>query len=94
MKYPASVNTYCPKCRKHTKHKAKLYSKGNARTMAWGQLKHARKLVGYKGKVAGEKSVKKLGKRNKVVLECSVCKKKHERTIGTRTRKKLEVTTA
>jgi len=94
MKYPANVNTYCPKCRKHTKHKAKLYSKGSARTMAWGQLKHARKLVGYKGKVAGEKSVKKLGKRNKVVLECSVCKKKHERTIGTRTRKKLEITAA
>jgi large subunit ribosomal protein L44e len=92
MKYPSKLNTYCPTCRKQTAHKAKLYSKGKARTMAWGQLKHARKLKGYVGKVAGEKTVKKQGKRQKVVLECSVCKKKHERTIGTRTRKKLEIT--
>ena len=92
MKYPSTVNTYCPKCRKTTVHKAKLYSKGSARTMAWGQVKHARKLTGYHGKVAGEKTVKKQGKRQKVVLACPVCNFKIERTIGTRTRKKLEVT--
>jgi len=92
MKFPANINSYCPACKKHTKHKVKLYAKGCARSMAWGQLKHARKLVGYKGKVAGEKSVKKQGKRNKIILECSVCKKKQERTVGTRTRKKLEIT--
>jgi large subunit ribosomal protein L44e len=91
MKYPSKVNTYCPHCRKATSHKAKLYSKGQARSMAWGQLKHARKLTGYVGKVAGEKTVRKQGKRQKVVLACSVCGKKMERTIGTRTRKKLEV---
>jgi len=91
MKYPQNITTYCPTCKKHTQHKAKLYSKGKARTTAWGQLKHERKLKGYVGKVAGEKSVKKQGKRNKVVLECTVCKKKHERTVGTRTRKKLEL---
>jgi ribosomal protein L44E len=92
MKYPTTSNTYCPYCRKMTPHKAKLYSKGSARTMAWGQLKHARKLTGYVGKVAGEKTVKKQGKRQKVILNCTVCNKKIERTIGTRTRKKLEVT--
>ena len=91
MKYPSQVNTYCPNCRKKTLHKVKLYSKGRARTTAWGQLKHERKLKGYVGKVAGEKSVKKQGKRNKIVLECSACKKKQERTVGTRTRKKLEI---
>ena len=91
MKYPKEINAYCPSCRKHTKHKVKLYSKGSARTMAWGQLKHARKLTGYKGKVAGEKKVMKQGKRQKIIIECSACKKKQERTIGTRTRKKLEI---
>jgi len=92
MKYPSKSRTYCPTCRKNTEHKVKLYSKSGARAMAWGQLKHERKLTGYVGKVAGEKTVKKQGKRNKVVLACSVCGKKHERTIGTRTRKKLEIT--
>jgi len=91
MKYPKNVNTYCPKCRKVTKHKAKLASKGAPRTMAWGNLKHARKLKGYGGKVAGEKTVRKQGKRQKITLECSECKKKHERVIGGRTRKKLEI---
>ena len=92
MKFPNQLNTYCPVCRKHTVHKVKLYAKGSARSMAWGQIKHARKLVGYKGKVAGEKTVKKQGKRQKIILECPVCKKKHQRTIAVRTRKKLEIT--
>jgi len=92
MKYPAKSRTYCPKCRKNTEHKVKLFAKGSARNLAWGTLKHNRKLTGYHGKVAGEKTVKKQGKRNKVVLTCTVCNKKHERTIGTRTRKKLEIT--
>jgi len=62
--------------------------------MAIGNLRHERKLSGYVGKVRGDKkgSVKKQGKRQKVVLNCTVCNKKIERTIGTRTRKKLEVT--
>jgi len=90
MKYPKEVNTYCPTCRKHTVHKARLASKGRARAMAMGNVKHARKLMGHGGKRAGEKTVKKQGKRQKVMLECPVCKKKHERVIGTRTKKKLE----
>lgn len=93
MKYPSKVNAYCPNCNKSTPHKVKLYSKGSARSMAWGQLKHARKLHGYRGKVAGEKKVMKQGKRQKIVIECSICKKKQERVIGDRTRKKLEIVT-
>ena len=90
MKYPKEVNAYCPKCLKHTSHKAKLVSKGKARPMAIGNRKHERSLTGHGGKRAGEKTVKKQGKRQKITLECSVCKKKQERVIGTRTKKKLE----
>lgn len=90
MKYPKEVNAYCPKCRKHARHKAKLVSKGKARPMAIGNRKHKRSLFGHGGKRAGEKTVKKQGKRQKIILECSVCKKKQERVIGSRTKKKLE----
>ncbi len=91
MKFPKQINTYCPFCRAHTKHGVRLVSKGRARSMAVGTRKHARKLEGHGGKRAGEKTVKKQGKRQKIVLECTVCKKKHERVVGTRTRKKLEI---
>lgn len=85
------MNTYCPFCKHHTSHNVKLASKGRARSMAVGNRKHERKLLGHGGKRAGEKTVKKQGKRQKVTLECSQCKKKHERVVGTRTKKKLEV---
>lgn len=90
MKYPKEINSYCPKCNKHTPHKVKMVSKGKARPLAMGNRKHARKLMGHGGKRAGEKSVKKQGKRQKIIIECSTCKKKQERVIGTRTKKKLE----
>jgi len=90
MKYPKELNAYCPNCHKHTAHKAKLASKGKARHMAIGTRKHERKLTGHGGKRAGKVPVKKQGVRQKVILECQVCKKKQERIIGTRTKKKLE----
>ncbi|MFH1285285.1 MAG: 50S ribosomal protein L44e [Candidatus Micrarchaeota archaeon] len=90
-KIPAEIRTYCPKCRKHTKQSVKPASKGRNRTDAWGNRKHARKITGYTGKVAGEKSVRKQGKRQKLILTCSVCKKKQERVMGTRTKEKVEI---
>jgi large subunit ribosomal protein L44e len=91
MKFPKEVNTYCPFCKKHAKHKVRLVSKGRARSMAAGNRAHDRSLRGHGGKRAGEKTVKKQGKRQKIILECPVCKKKHERVVGTRTTKKLEI---
>ena len=90
MKYPKEVRTYCPFCRKHTIHTSKGVSKKRARKMAIGNRIHDRKLKGYGGKRAGEKTVKKQGKKQRVMLTCSECKKKHERTIGSRTTKKIE----
>lgn len=91
MKFPKEVNTYCPYCKGHKKHKVKLASKGKARTLAAGNRSHQRSLTGHGGKRAGEKTVKKQGKRQKIMLLCPECKKKHERIVGTRTKKRLEL---
>ncbi|MEM4554453.1 MAG: hypothetical protein QXT25_01215 [Candidatus Anstonellaceae archaeon] len=91
MKHPKEIRTYCPHCRKHTVHKARLASKSKARTLAMGTRKHERKLMGHGGKRAGKVPVKKQGVRQKLILECQECKKKHERVVGTRTKKKLEL---
>jgi len=90
MKYPKETMAYCPTCHKHTNHKAKLASKGKARPMAIGTRKHVRKLFGHGGKRAGKVTVKKQGVRQKIILECQVCKKKQERVLGSRTKKKIE----
>jgi len=91
MKFPKELNTYCPYCKSHQVHKVKIASKGRARSLAAGTLSHERKLLGHGGKRAGEKTVKKQGKRQKIILQCPQCKKKHERVIGGRTTKKLEL---
>lgn len=92
MIFPKKVNAYCPHCKKHTPHSATNPSRGRTRSLAFGTRKHERKLRGHGGKRAGEKTVKKMGKRQRILLECSVCKKKQVRTTGTRTKKKLEFT--
>lgn len=92
MIIPKELSSYCPYCKKHTNHKVKVVT-GKirpGRTLAWGTRRHERKLVGYHGKVKGKVKVKKQGIRNKLMLECTVCKKKHERTISGRMKKKAE----
>ena len=91
MKFPKEINTYCPYCRSHQKHKVKLVSKGRARTLSKGSRSHERKLKGHGGKRAGEKTVKKQGKRQRIMLQCNKCKKKHQRVLAGRTTKKLEL---
>ncbi|MCX8163300.1 MAG: 50S ribosomal protein L44e [Candidatus Micrarchaeota archaeon] len=91
MKMPKEIRTYCKYCNKHTTHTVKLASKSPPRSLAIGTRKHERKLKGHGGKRAGKVPVKKQGKRQVVMLSCVECKKKTPRTIGTRTRKKLEI---
>lgn len=93
MIVPKEKHTYCPKCKKHTAHKVKVTTSKvkKGRTLAWGTRKHERKLLGYHGKVKGKAKVKKQGIRNKIMLECLVCKKKHEQVISGRMKKKAEV---
>ncbi|MFH0835860.1 MAG: 50S ribosomal protein L44e [Candidatus Micrarchaeota archaeon] len=93
MIVPKTKKTYCPTCRKHTEHKVKVTTTKikPGRKSAWGSRRHARKLKGIHGKVKGKAKVKKQGIRNKIMLTCGVCKKKHERTITGRMKKKAEV---
>jgi len=93
MIVPRAQNTYCPTCKKHTPHKVKVSTSKfkPGRTLAWGSRKHARKVAGFHGKVKGKAKVKKQGIRNKVMLECTICKKKHERVISGRMKKKAEL---
>ncbi|MBI5036200.1 50S ribosomal protein L44e [Candidatus Micrarchaeota archaeon] len=92
MIVPKQMNAFCAKCNKHTKHKVKVTTSKfkPGRTLAWGTRKHARKLSGFHGKVKGKATVKKQGIRNKIMLECEVCKRKHERVISGRMKKKAE----
>ncbi|MEM2948149.1 MAG: hypothetical protein QXY05_02105 [Candidatus Anstonellales archaeon] len=91
MKVPKEIRTYCPKCKKHTVHTVKIASKGRASSLSFGTRKHEKKLKGHGGKRAGEKTVKKQGKRQKIILSCPECKKSHEKVLGTRTKKKVEI---
>lgn len=91
MKISKEINTYCPYCNTHTLHTAKLASKGRQRGLGKATRRHNRAIKGYIGSVELKIHPKKLGKRQKVVLECSVCKKGVERVIGNRTKKKLEI---
>ncbi len=93
MIFPRKIKTYCPHCRKHTIHTVKVstskYKAG--RTLAVGTRRHNRKLKGMHGKVKGKAIVKKQGIRQKVMLTCTVCKKKHEVVVTGRMKKKLEL---
>ncbi|MCD6227702.1 50S ribosomal protein L44e [Candidatus Micrarchaeota archaeon] len=92
MEYPKEVRTYCPFCKKYTVHKVKIATRGSRdRTLAKGNRKHERKLKGYGGKRRGKKTPRKQAKPQKVILICSNCKKKHEKIVGSRTKKKIEL---
>ena len=92
MKVPSTMNVFCPHCRKKTKHTVKLYKKGRTSNASEGQRKHLLKTKhGYKGKTAGKVTVYKQSKRQSVVLTCSECGKSHPKTLGSRTKKVLEV---
>lgn len=93
MLVPKEMNAYCPYCKKHQLHKVKVITNKArvGRAMAQGNVRHADKLLGYHGKVSGKKMVKKQGIKNKIMLECTVCKKKHQRVVSERLRKKIEI---
>ena len=92
MKMPEKIRTFCPKCKKQTEQKAKLYKKGRTRADAAGQKAHVLKTKGYTSKIAGKVQVYKQSKNIAIILTCSVCKNKQPRTIGKRTKKPLELT--
>ncbi len=91
MKIAKEINTYCPTCNKHTLHTTMNVSRGRQRGLSKATRRHNRAIKGYVGSVELKIHPKKLGKKQKVLLECKVCKKKAERVVGLRTRKKIEI---
>jgi len=92
MKIPKEIMAYCPYCRKHTTHTVKLYSKKPERWLNIGRRRHERAIRGHVGSVEPKPHTKKLGKKQKVILTCTVCNKSVERVLGGgRTKKKLEI---
>jgi large subunit ribosomal protein L44e len=92
MQVPRIITTYCPKCNKHTPHTVILSSgKKPIRGNAIGNRRHDRKLKGYIGKVKGQATVKKISKRQKIILKCTICNSSIERVEGTRTKKRIAI---
>ncbi len=80
MKIPKEVNTYCPKCKAHKKHKLKQYKTvgfGGMRKDAKGNRVKTRGRSGYGGQYEFVGKVKKQTKRPAFLATCSVCGKKH-----------------
>ena len=77
MKFPKTINRYCPYCRAHTKHSVSLYKKGKERAMNHVRRRLERKKKGY-GSFPKEIFHKnaKMNKRSQPILECSECGKK------------------
>jgi len=81
MKWPKSIRTLCPSCKKHTEHTVKQVKKkarSSAHPMSQSVKRFERKTKGYRGfprpKPRGEgKPTKKLDLR----LQCKECKKMH-----------------
>ncbi|RDD53353.1 MAG: 50S ribosomal protein L44e [Candidatus Korarchaeota archaeon NZ13-K] len=83
MQVPATIRTYCPRCRRHTPHKVSLYKAGRARTLSWGQRQLERKRRGYGGEPRGMLRRKaKTTKKALLVLTCEECGRKVLRNLG------------
>ncbi|MDE1874126.1 MAG: 50S ribosomal protein L44e [Candidatus Micrarchaeota archaeon] len=91
MKIENQIMAYCPYCNKHTLHKVSVFAKSAPRGQAWHTLLHNRKITGYVGSVSPKQHPKKLGKRQVLLLQCTVCKKTVQRSLFGRSKKKVEV---
>jgi len=92
MKVPDKITTNCPHCKKHTVHNVKINRKGKERSMSQGRRKFEMVKRGYGGMPrTPKKPCYKIGKRTVLVLECTGCKKKHQKLYAARTKKNVEV---
>jgi len=74
MKVPKVINTYCPRCKRHTPHTVTLYKAGRRRALAQGERRYARKKKGYGSKRKPEqKRFAKVTKKQVLKLTCRNC---------------------
>ncbi|MFH1978089.1 MAG: 50S ribosomal protein L44e [Candidatus Aenigmatarchaeota archaeon] len=95
MKYPKNVNTYCPKCKKHTEHvvkQGKQRGRGTAHPNSQSNKRKDRIKRGYggHGKYSKPAVAKKPTQKVDLRFKCNECKKMHTKK-GFRV-KKLELT--
>jgi len=91
MKIENQIMTFCPYCNKHTQHKVKIYRAEAQRGQTVGTRRHKRAIKGYTGSAETRLINKKVAKKQKLILECIVCKKSVERVMGGRAKKKIEI---
>jgi len=92
MKLPETVRTHCPFCNTHTEHEVSIAKKGKVRKNSIGTRKFERVKKGYGGMPrTPKKHVYKTGKRPLIMLKCTVCKKKHQKTYHIRTKKAVVI---
>ncbi|MFO8019128.1 MAG: 50S ribosomal protein L44e [Promethearchaeia archaeon] len=78
MKFPKTVNRYCPNCRKHKKHTVSVYKKRQQNPLSEGNRRFERKKQGY-GSFPREifRKNAKINKKVTPLFECSECGKEH-----------------
>lgn len=87
MKFPKTINTYCPTCKKHTPHQVEVSKKRTRGSMKHGTRIFQRKLLGYGSFPRSKPDYEKSSKRVDLRFKCSVCGKKHTRGSGWRAKK-------
>eukprot|EP00008_Paramoeba_atlantica_P002623 CAMPEP_0201480532 /NCGR_PEP_ID=MMETSP0151_2-20130828/5002_1 /ASSEMBLY_ACC=CAM_ASM_000257 /TAXON_ID=200890 /ORGANISM="Paramoeba atlantica, Strain 621/1 / CCAP 1560/9" /LENGTH=104 /DNA_ID=CAMNT_0047862421 /DNA_START=58 /DNA_END=372 /DNA_ORIENTATION=+ len=79
---PKLKNTFCAKCKKHTKHKVTQYKKSKESPFAQGRRRYDRKQSGYGGQT---KPIfhKKAKTTKKIVLSltCADCKRRDQKVL-------------
>jgi large subunit ribosomal protein L44e len=95
MKYPKNVNTYCPKCRKHTEHTVSASARkarGKAYPHSEAQRRFKAKLKGYGSfPRPNPKGDGKPTKKIDIRLKCKECGKSRTRSKGGFRVKKFEI---
>ncbi len=87
MKFPKTMNTYCPKCNKHTPHEVEVAKKRTRGVMKQGQRRYLGKLKGYGSFPRPQPDYEKATKKIDLRYKCTVCGKKHMRGRGWRAKK-------
>ncbi len=95
MKYPKAMNTYCPKCKKHTEHTVSISSRkarGKTHPMSEAQRRFKAKLKGYGSfPRPNPKGDGKPTKKIDIRLKCKECSKSHTKSSGGFRAKKFEL---
>lgn len=80
---PKTKNTYCQKCKNHTKHKVTQYKKGKETGLAQGTRRYKSKQKGFGGQT--KPIFRKKAKQTKKItlrLECTKCKRRRCKMLG------------